>query len=408
MSKIVRYLIIFIVTIFCFTGCYNPNELDDLAYVIAIGVDKGVSKKLQITFQIAIPINISGEGSSPGNETSTLLTLDADSVYEAVSLANAQISKKMNLSQNKMVVFSEELAKNNLEGHINPFVTNKEIRPRTSVVICKSTAKDFLSTITPVLETNPARYLDLILSSHSYSGYNVGTELVDFYWNEQSPYAEPIAILAEISNENSNNDDEDNESSEYEISNNPTPKFSGIAVFNGAKMIGELSEEEILPHLILTNSLNPVNFATDDIDEPAKTTTVTLNQYTKPKISLKLENNVPKIDIKVELHAQLISSGSNVDYFDDKNRNRLAQKIEKDLSDKIYNYLNKCCKELKSDITGFGKRLKPQYLTLSELEKVDWQEIYPNSEFTLKVKIDLNTSQIVTYKETVKSRKNNE
>ena len=93
------------------------------------------------------------------------------------------------------------MLKSGLEGYINPFVTNKEIRPRTSIVISKSTAKDFLTTITPILEPNPARYLDLMLSSHSYSGFNVGTELVDFYWNIQSKYAQPIAVLAETKNE---------------------------------------------------------------------------------------------------------------------------------------------------------------------------------------------------------------
>lgn len=406
MSRMIRMLIILISLLCVLTGCYDANELDDLAYVIAIGIDKGTSKTLQVTFQIAIPVNISGESSSPGKETSTLLTIDADSVYEAVSLANAQISKEVNLSQNKMVVFSEELAKDGLEGYINPFVTNKEIRPRTSVVVCKSTSREFLSTITPVLETNPARYLDLILSSHSYSGYNIGTELVDFYWNEQSPYVEPIAILAEISNNNSGNS-KDNNSPSQEVNENPTPKFSGIAVFSGAKMIGELKEDEIIPHRILTNSLQPVNFALPDIKETDKITTVTLSQISKSKIKLNLENNIPQINIVANIHAQLVTSGSPTDYFENENRYQLAKKIEDELSKLIYSYLTKCCKELKTDITGFGKNLRPKYLTLGELEKIDWENIYPNSEFTVNVHVDLNTTQIVTYKENVKSRENN-
>lgn len=406
MSRMIRMLIILISLLCVLTGCYDANELDDLAYVIAIGIDKGASKTLQVTFQIAIPVNISGESSSPGKETSTLLTIDADSVYEAVSLANAQISKEVNLSQNKMVVFSEELAKDGLEGYINPFVTNKEIRPRTSVVVCKSTSREFLSTITPVLETNPARYLDLILSSHSYSGYNIGTELVDFYWNEQSPYVEPIAILAEISDNNSGNSKDSNSSSQ-EVNENPTPKFSGIAVFSGAKMIGELKEDEIIPHRILTNSLQPVNFALPDIKETDKITTVTLSQISKSKIKLNLENNIPKINIVANIHAQLVTSGSPTDYFENENRYQLAKKIEDELSKLIYSYLTKCCKELKTDITGFGKNLRPKYLTLGELEKIDWENIYPNSKFTVNVHVDLNTTQIVTYKENVKSRENN-
>ncbi len=108
MNKIIFLLLCFV---FLLTGCYDARELDDLAYVIAIGIDKGDKTDLKVTFQIAIPVNIAGEGSSTGKETSTLLTIDSDSVYGAVSKANTEISKEINLSQNKMIVFSEELAK---------------------------------------------------------------------------------------------------------------------------------------------------------------------------------------------------------------------------------------------------------------------------------------------------------
>ena len=138
MKKLHKLCILLLVLQIVLSGCYDPRELDDLAYVIAIGVDKGKEKKLEVSFQIAIPINIAGEGSSTGQATSTLLSIESDSVFGAVSLANKQISKELNLSQNKMIVFSEELSKGSLEGYINPFVTSKEIRPRTSIVISKS------------------------------------------------------------------------------------------------------------------------------------------------------------------------------------------------------------------------------------------------------------------------------
>ena len=306
MSSIIRTLII-VIMLFGLTGCYNPKELDDLAYVIAIGVDKGKEQDLSVTFQIAIPLNISGEGSSPGKETSTLLTVDADSVYGAVSKINSEISKEVNLSQNKLVVFSEELAKEGLEGYINPFVSNREIRPTSSVVVSKSSAKDFLSTIAPKLETNPARYLDLMLSSHYYSGYSVSSELLNFYWDIQSEYEEPIAILAEINTDSEEENQKskvsnssvsssgNSENSEGNIKENSTPIFSGLAAFAGTTMVGEFTEEEVIPHLILTSGLQPINFEVPDINNQEMITTVTLSQPIKPKIEIDVINNIPKI-----------------------------------------------------------------------------------------------------------------
>ena len=42
------------------TGCWDKVEIEDLAYVIAIGLDKTEGENLVITYQIAIPEG--GEG----------------------------------------------------------------------------------------------------------------------------------------------------------------------------------------------------------------------------------------------------------------------------------------------------------------------------------------------------------
>ena len=406
MKKLHNLFILLIVLQLLLCGCYDPRELDDLAYVIAIGIDKGKEKKLEVSFQIAIPVNIAGEGSSTGQATSTLLSIESDSVFGAVSLANKQISKELNLSQNKMIVFSEELSKESLEGYINPFVTSKEIRPRTSIVISKSSAKDFLKTITPVLEPNPARYLDLMLSSHSYSGYNVGTELVDFYWNVQSKYTQPIAILADTKNiEEESSNSESNKASDSEkskIAENSTPIFLGFAAFSGTKMVGEFIDEEVIPHLILTNTLAPANLEVADINDNSKTAVVMISQKKRPQITLNMDNNIPKIKIVADIYAQLLTTGTQANYFEAENRYKLAKIIEEKIKSLTIDYLNKT-KEIKSDITSFGKLLKPKYLTLEELEKINWHEIYPESKFDVTINVNLDTSQIVSFTEGINS-----
>jgi len=55
-------LVIFLLPLFL-TGCYDRFELDNLAYVIALGADVGSGDNLNITYQVAIPIKITGESS---------------------------------------------------------------------------------------------------------------------------------------------------------------------------------------------------------------------------------------------------------------------------------------------------------------------------------------------------------
>lgn len=63
--KVSLYTLIIILLFSTLTGCYNSKELDDLAYVIGIAIDKGEEKEFMFTLQIAVPVKIASEGSEP-------------------------------------------------------------------------------------------------------------------------------------------------------------------------------------------------------------------------------------------------------------------------------------------------------------------------------------------------------
>lgn len=441
-SLIKTYLSILITTIalFLLTGCYNSTELDDLAYVIGIAIDKGEEKKFLITLQVAVPTKIASEGSEPGKDSSTLITTESDSLSSAISYASSRTSKEIRLSHNKIIVFSEEIAKTELTNCVNAFISSQEIRPRTAIIVCPDKARSFLENAFPVLETNPARYYDLLLDSAEYAGYTIKTELIDFYLNNKSKYINPITIHGNIttyengtssvvpdlpSNNNSSSDSEKNSNStssnsdtnsSNENSSNSgksgsnqqgedskqnqedlTPKLYGIAVFANNVMVGKLTGYETVAHSIMVNSLQVINF---DIGK----TTLAISQRKNPKIKVKLNNNTPIIDIEILLDAKLLYSGDNLDYSKEENKRRLANKIEKEFKNIINNYLEKTSKEFKSDIVGFGKIFKGNYLTNKELEKVEWLKLYENSIFNLEVKVNLDSAQIFSSTESAISK----
>ena len=162
-------IIILTLCTFLLTGCYNKKELDNLAYVIALGADVGSGDELNITYQIAVPIKISSDSGKTGEENYITHTVTANSLYTGNSKVNSLTSKEVNLSHVKLIVYSEELAKQDLSGHINSLVSNVAIRPKTTVALCKGKAKDFLENITPNLEASPARYYELLFESQKYN-----------------------------------------------------------------------------------------------------------------------------------------------------------------------------------------------------------------------------------------------
>lgn len=423
-------------------GCFEKREVEDLAYVIAIGIDKGSDKggdkesdnSISISFQIAVPIKIAGEGSEAGKESTSLITLEADSIYNAISRVDTMVSKEITLSHNKIIVFSEEVAKEGITDYLNSFVTNREIRPKTSVIVHKGSAKDFLANLEPVLESNPARYYDLLLNSSEYSGYAINNSLFQFYLASRDNFSSPYAILTEtVENENisssGNTQDKSSENPNVKTSSHEstpqentgelkqqsgssgnqgeeaskqqkevpqTANVAGIAIFKSGKMVGEIRDEQIISQLILQNHLTKVNIDIEDIKEDHKTSVVKLIQQEKPKITVKIQENKPQIDILINLDCQLLTSGSAVDYNRKENRKKLEEKIEKKLKNDMLAYLHTISKEYKADPVGFGKYCKINVPTLNELSEIKWSEIFPDSTFQIHFQLHLNTIQMVS------------
>ena len=112
-TKYLKFLkvIICIVVILIFTNGFNQGqEVDDFAYAIAIGFDTSATNNIKMSFQFAKPVNASDSGSSDP-QPSFIHTVDASSISSAINLLDSYMSKRINLSHCKVVVFSEEFAK---------------------------------------------------------------------------------------------------------------------------------------------------------------------------------------------------------------------------------------------------------------------------------------------------------
>lgn len=396
--KLIKILF-FVVICLSLTGCYDKTELDNLAYVIGIGLDVGEAQNgedddndgenLNITYQIAIPVKIAGENNSSGKETYTTYTVSASSLFMGNSIVNTMASKEINLSHINIILYSEEIAKKGLSGHINGLLGNTDIRPKTPVAICRGKASDFFNQITPVLETNPARYYSSILSSFNYTDESIGSELISFYSNAQSIDREASTVIGEISSEELN-DSDSNENKDKAV-------FKGLAVFKAGTMIGEIPPKITDAHLLLTNALKRGNVTVKDPEDENSIATATIRQYTPTKINVDVKDKVPKVDITLFINAHFEASNSTTDYLNPENKLKLKKVIQEKITSNIYEYLNEI-KKLDSDIVGIGKYAKVKCLTWEDYEDLHWQEIFKNSEFNVKVEVDLDISRIVFHK----------
>lgn len=365
------------------SGCYDRFEVDDLAYVIAIGADVGENNQIDITYQIAVPLKLTGDNSETGKETYTTYTVTAPSLSIGNNKANTEISKEINLSHVKVIVYSEELARQGISGHINVFLSQSDIRPKASFLVCDGRAQDLLEKVSPKLEESPARYYELLFNSSNYTGDTANSELINFYTSAQSIDRNGFGTYIKLS-------DESGEESEL--------TQDGLAVFKGSKMVGKLDTSHVISHLILTNNLKRTGYAVPDFKEENNVISVHLVQRDAPNIKVNTENDIPHVDIKLKLEAHLFSSGSAIDFHDSKNVEKLETELNKSLKQNIEEYLEITFHKFESDIAGLGKFARVNFLTWKEFENYAWLEKCKNITYKVDVETKVNISQIISHK----------
>ena len=132
--KKVKSLFLALVLLFSLTGCYDADEPNDIVYVMALGVDRGAhAGEYTFTIQFARPTQISGgaseEGGPGGEEAFGIVTVNAPTIYSGINLANHIVSKRFTLAHMKLIVFSEEVAKQGVLDMADTIARSSDIRP---------------------------------------------------------------------------------------------------------------------------------------------------------------------------------------------------------------------------------------------------------------------------------------
>jgi len=343
-------------------------------------------------------------GSSQSKD-STITTVDCASIDSGISLINSYISKKINLSHCKAIIISEELAYSGISEYIYTLTNNIEIRPDCNIIISRCKAEEFLNNSTPTLESVSARYYEFILNSSEYTGYTENISLSEFYSSLLSTTTQAHGILGGINEKSTHKSNKnlslaDREASykadETPIQTDTGVEIMGIAVFNGDKLVGELSGMESLCHLILVNEFKTATISIPDPYEKDSIINLFIHTKKRPKITVKLINGTPYINCNISLSADILSLDNNTNYSTKESMDLISSYANSYLEKSLSSYLYKMAKDYNSDIDNFGKYVIKNYTTWKDWIESDWLSNFKNSFFTVTVDTNIVNGQLYT------------
>jgi spore germination protein KC len=404
-----------------FSGCYDRREVDDLSYVIAIGFDKGTVNPLRMTIQYAIPLAIGGGGGGDGggsggggeSKSTGLVTVEAPTLYSGLNMLNNFIGKQLYLSHAKVAVFSEELARNgDMHDYLHAMVRGREFRPNMNIVVSRGSAENYITSIKPVQEADPAKYYELKFSTYTYTGFTANTELSSFYNFQESTSKQPVATLVGVGNYEASKDIDPAKSTAAEKGRDKPlmgdyrageiPKAGdikgetlGLAVFDGSKMTGELDGQESTMFLMATGQFDHAFLTFPDPGSKDSHVVVNLKQSRMPKYKIEFVDGKPQISLSIKLEGDFLSIQSGINYEEGPKLIEFEDSSEQFIKNEILRLLNRTAKELHSDIFGFGRFEKANFLTWNEWKDFDWLKKYRDASFNVEVDLKIRRTGLM-------------
>jgi len=325
-----KLLILLLVPIFL-GGCYDYNELGDLAIVSGIGIDYK-DEEFEVTFEI---LSTKKEGEQGSASSSTYnVSAKGNTVAEAFSKNGNNMDKVPYYDHIKVVVISEEVAKNHLKQISELLIRNSKLRNEFYLTIAKDvSAKDIISSSSKEKPVASQFIVDLLEHSKDSSS--------------ASYYAPFTKTLRNILTEG-----EDAIMSALKLEEDKII-LSGMAVFKNfeLKYIYDTKEASII------NLLNNFNPRTVFFEKSCNGKKTVMSIY---ESNIKIEPNNEVIKISGKLNGRI--NENNCDY--DLKKEETYQKLQKEFTDVITEEMNKVINSLQlfeSNALSIGKSYFNKY-----------------------------------------------
>ena len=386
-----KKFVLIIITLFILlisSGCYNYKEINDMAIVSSIGIDKDNKNNKYI---VSTQIMNSKESEDSEDSQITVYTKEGDTVHEALRNITLKSPRKLYGNHLSKIVLSEEVAKEGIDNILDIFNRITEVRNEFIITIVKEDkASDVLKVLTTT-ESIPAEYVKLSLKiADKTSGLTYATKLDEFISLYLKKGIDPVVPVLKIDKKEKKGTTINNITT-----TNPISKIviEDLAVTNKGKLETYLKNEEVIGYNFLRNQIQKMIIPVKCDDENNYASILILKNKTKSNAAKK--DNKYIINFNINSEAIITEYNCKKDLTDEK----VIKKLEKDTEKKIKRYIKKSLNK--------QKETKGKFLGLERIIYLDYPK-YKNEDYSVKYNAKVNLVRKGEIRNSVKGENNYE
>lgn len=371
---------------FLLCGCWNYNELNQIAIVTALGID---SDEENNTYKVSAMIsNAHGTQSNTkeGQSQTVIIEGKGHTISEALNDIDLQSPKQIYLSSLNVIIFSEDVAKDGVNKIADFLMREPESRKKFYLLVTQDEkASDVLQILSP-LEALPSQNIaSNIIEATNYQAMIADINYSDFIRTLIEPGKQPILSSIKISGDKK-------DGSKYSSLEQSKPaasvKLSNLAIFKEDVLQGFADKTESEGINLISNETKRItieakcdnDYMVAELNHPNNTITVSLN------------NNEPIVKMTLTSKGNITEMGCNLDLRDPKTIDNITKRFEKNTADIMNAGIKMAQKKYKSDILGIGRKFQKSYPKYFQEHQKNWDdEIFSKLKIQVYVDLDLET-----------------
>ncbi|MED4531690.1 Ger(x)C family spore germination protein [Metabacillus fastidiosus] len=362
------------------TGCWNRRELNEMAIVVGIGIDK-VDDQFLVTTQVINPGQVATQKSSIAKAPVIMYQETGDTVFEAIRKITTTAPRKMYASHLRMIVLGEEFAKDGIGEILDILLRDQEFRMDFYIMVAQGMkAKDILKVSTP-LEKIPSNKMfnALETSQKEWSATKAVTlhELVKTIVREGE-----ALVLTGITVKGDKGLANSMDNLERTVPNGDL-QITNLAVFKKDKLIGWLDEMEGKTYNVLTNNEKSTTINLS-CPKGGKVVYEVKNSSTDPKAEIR--NGKPEIDLDIFVEGDIAEVECDMDLSKAETIKEIEKMYEKEAKSYFRDAISQIQEHHEADIFGFGEEIHRKNPEIWRKIKDNWDQQFKYLPVNIKVR----------------------
>jgi spore germination protein KC len=384
-----RYLIIVLLLFVTplLTSCWDRYEVEDISFLVSMGIDKGTKFKYIITVSIAIPENFAKDSSG---KKYLVTSVEAPTISAALTLFGTYAGRRVSLQHTKALFMGEALARESGLNTMDEFLRLHQARRSTLYFVTKGKAVDFLNQVESKINTDPERLVEGL----NYASRNTGvlpsiSQIQTFVTTVNMGYVQPMTYYAAIHEGGAPPENYlEVEAGKLSREGGPNAEVLGAAAFRKDKMVGVLTALDVRLILMVQNRFRSGFTSFRDPKDSTDSFTLDVRTARPTRVQADVKQQRPQLNIHVDLEGELVAIQSGIDYTDPKMQGVIEQAAARNATDE-FDRLIKKTQAWDTDVLGFGNTVVKAFPTVAAWNQYDWPSKYKDAEIKFDVSFKL-------------------